>query len=260
MSRFFTYPVWIFLLFICCEEAIEVPADDSGTPKLVVEGLLTSEFKPQEITLTTSYINLNATPPPVTNAQVILHDGDTPILLSHDPEVPGVYRTPNMQVLFGKTYTLAILHEGNQYYAQASAAFGTPLPELKYFPVDSSQYEYQYEDSVNSMTEVIITWPYGADSTVTRRAFYYTLGVIEVNSVFAPDKSPLRFPPGATIFRRKYSLTDSHQEFLRSFLSEVDWRGGAFDVEAANVLTNITGGALGYFSVSVVDTDSTLVE
>ena len=91
-------------------------------------------------------------------------------------------------------------------------------------------------------------------------AFYYTLDVIDVNQIFAPDKEEIIFPKGAKFFRRKYSLSEKHQEFLRSLLSETDWRGGFFDVAQGNVKTNLSSGAVGFFAVSMVQTDITVVD
>ena len=43
-------------------------------------------------------------------------------------------------------------------------------------------------------------------------------------------------------------------------LSETEWRGGLFDVKRANVITNLSEGAVGFFAVSTVVTDTTTVD
>ncbi len=257
---------WIFILtmvMLGCEEAFEYEPnvlDDL----LVVEAFITSERKPQEVRLSMTYSDLNADPPPITNALVALHDGDTTIILTHDQERPGTYMTDTLQGLFDKMYTLYILYDGEEYYAQATSAFGSPLEPIVIREREDGLFEFIYQESSEpSMTEVVVSWDetdsLGQSKPVEHKAFYYTLNSIDITSVFAPEKSSLTFPEGAQIFRRKYSLTDNHQDFIRSFLSEVDWRGGIFDVSAGNVLTNLTTGAVGYFSVSMVRTDTTIV-
>jgi hypothetical protein len=42
-------------------------------------------------------------------------------------------------------------------------------------------------------------------------------------------------------------------------LSETEWRGGAFDVQRENVPTNLSKGAIGFFAVSTVLSDTTII-
>ncbi|MEQ8880766.1 MAG: DUF4249 family protein [Cyclobacteriaceae bacterium] len=258
---------WLIILTVLilgCEEAFEyepVLQDDL----LVVEAFITNEKKPQEVHLSKTYSEINNEPPSITDALVAIHDGDSIIILTHDHERPGTYMSDSLRGLFGKTYTLYIRHEGKEYYAQATSAFGSPLEPLQTHDLENGLFQFIYQESSEpSMTEVIVSWEetdsLGQVSQEERRAFYYTLKSFDINSVFAPEKDNLVFPAGAQLFRRKYSLTDGHQDFIRSFLSEVDWRGGIFDVSAGNVLTNLTDGAVGYFSVSMVRTDTTIIE
>ncbi|MEQ8425482.1 MAG: hypothetical protein RIA63_12280, partial [Cyclobacteriaceae bacterium] len=67
------------------------------------------------------------------------------------------------------------------------------------------------------------------------------------------------FPENAVVIRKKFSVSPGYQSFLRSILSETEWRGGVFDVQRANAATNLTEGAIGYFAVSTVVTDTTIV-
>jgi hypothetical protein len=42
-------------------------------------------------------------------------------------------------------------------------------------------------------------------------------------------------------------------------MAETEWRGGLFDVQPGNVRTNLSEGAVGYFAVSQVAADSTII-
>ena len=68
------------------------------------------------------------------------------------------------------------------------------------------------------------------------------------------------FPKGSSIIRKRYSVSEPYETFLRSLLSETEWRGGVFDIERANVNTNLSEGAIGFFAASTVVTDTTIVE
>lgn len=109
------------------------------------------------------------------------------------------------------------------------------------------------------MTNIRAEWSVDG-SRQTKEAFFYTLDVVDITKTFAPEKEPFTFPKGSTLHRKKYSLTLDHQNFLRSLLAEIDWRGGGFDAAPGNVLTNLSEGAVGYFYVSMVDSDSTIVD
>jgi len=247
-----------------CEEANEWENDNNSAPLLVVEALLTNENIRHRVRLSETFVNLNDPPAPVSNAIVAVNDGERTMRLQEDPNSPGDYLSDTIRALFGKTYTLYVRHQREEHYAQAGASFITPLEPLIVKETSDGTLEFVYEESdTPSMTEVVVRWKEiddnGAEIQRESRAFFYTLQVIDVNRIFAPDKQPLVFPKGATLTRRKYSLSKEHQEFLRSFLSEVEWRGGPFDVAPGDVVTNITNGALGYFSVSMVESDTTMV-
>lgn len=70
----------------------------------------------------------------------------------------------------------------------------------------------------------------------------------------------LLFLWGSTVIRRKYSVSAAYRNFLRSMLSETEWRGGIFDVDRANTATNLSAGATGFFAVTTVVADTTTVQ
>ncbi|MEO9966319.1 MAG: DUF4249 family protein [Reichenbachiella sp.] len=256
------YIIAIPLLFICCEETFDWGTGGQNEPLLVVEALLTNENKRHEVSLSLTRDQLNESPEYVDNAFVFINDSDTTYRLTKHPTRPGIYLTDSLRALYGKLYTLFIIHDQKEYFALTISSFGAPLEPLVTTTTEDGQLEYIYQESSSpSMTEVEIRWP---DTDVNAapdiRAYYYTLAVIDINKVFAPDQEKIVFPPGSSISRKKYSLTQNHQDFLRSLLSETDWRGGLFDVAPGNVETNLSDGAVGYFAVSMVSSDVTIVE
>ena len=77
--------------------------------------------------------------------------------------------------------------------------------------------------------------------------------------MFRPDKQDVYFPVGTKVVRRKYSMNQFQEDFVRTLMAETEWRGGLFDVQPGNVQTNLSEGAVGYFSVSQALTDSTII-
>ena len=230
----------------------------------MIESILTNENKRHEVRVTRSFQSFEGEAEPVSNAVVTISDGEETFSLTPKEGAPGVYWTDPLVAVFGKNYTLMVTQDAVTYQAHATAAPGSPIEPLNLESLETGDYEFIYEESSQpSMLELSIAWeePDDNDQIVTRNidAFYFTLDVLEVNKIFAPDKEVVVFPRGASVFRRKYSLSEAHQEFLRSFLSEVDWRGGFFDVAQGNVVTNFDNGALGFFAVSMVQTDQQIV-
>ena len=91
------------------------------------------------------------------------------------------------------------------------------------------------------------------------KTYYYTLESIDVNQIFKPDQNNNQFPAGSIVLRKKYSMSENQQEFYRTFLSETQWRGSPFDIQKGNVATNLSEGAIGFFAVSTVVSDTTVI-
>ncbi len=108
-----------------------------------------------------------------------------------------------------------------------------------------------------------IDWKTTADclpgNTCEGRIVFYDLKTIDVNEIYKPGKTEFLFPVNSTIIRKKYSISSAYRTFLRSVLSETEWRGGLFDVERANATTNLSAGAIGFFAVTSVVSDTTVV-
>ena len=246
-----------------CEETIDWNTNDQAESLLVVEALLTNEKKRHEVKLSLTRSELSDQTISVDDALVFIHDGETTFQLSPDPNQPGVFLTDSMRALFSKVYSLFIAYDGNEYFSASYSSFGSPIDEpLITEETDDGLLEFKYQESSSpSMMEVEVRLPNtNASDLPDIVAYYYTLEIIEVNKVFAPEKEEIIFPKGSQVTRKKYSLTENHQDFLRSLLSEIDWRGGLFDVAAGNVNTNLSEGAVGYFAVSMITTDITVVE
>ena len=86
------------------------------------------------------------------------------------------------------------------------------------------------------------------------RLLYYTLPTIDVSEIFAPGIQTIYFPSGTYITEKKYSITREHAEYIRALLLESKWQGGLFDTEHANLPTNMSNGAIGFFGACGVNT------
>jgi Domain of unknown function (DUF4249) len=258
------YILTIFIVtLVACERPIDRPIQLGDTNTLIVEGIITNEKKSHLIKLSNPHAQ-NGGQVPVSGAILQIVESNNIYLASESPAGSGTYVTQTMQAAFSKTYELRIQYQGNEYSAQDSSVPVEPLPKLSYRKVN----ELYTLNSIQSgsgpnFIDHNVTWKNTtfctSGNTCEGRITFYDLKTADVNELFKPSKKEFVFPMGSTVIRKKYSCSPAFQTFLRSVLSETEWRGGVFDVQRANATTNLSNGAIGFFAVSTVLTDTTII-
>lgn len=250
---------------MACEDRIELPLQSEGKDLLVVEGVLTNENSAHKIKLSFPYQSMNGKSTPVSGATVtIQEDNGTVYALTEFPIASGEYYTPVFRAVVGSVYTLRIQYQGKEYIAQDSSVPVEPLIELDYKRVNDAYMLNLYPSGQSAnYIDHDISWKNTAACLTADncdgRIVYYDLKTIDVNEIYKPDKAEFLFPLGTSIIRKKYSVSPAYRAFLRSVLSETEWRGGAFDVDRANATTNLSTGAIGFFAVASVVSDTTII-
>ncbi len=259
--------VFATLIFTGCEREFPTKLQETNLNALVVDGLITNELKPQHIYLSISNSKLNLPSEPVLGATVVVSDGSNNYEFYESTVNHGSYYSLPFQAVVGKKYSLTINYKSTTYIASESMV---PVTEL--LPIDISKEKdsnlYTYNNVKGgdpAMIEVIFDWTgnytytnkYGSNKA---QATYYVLKNLDINEALGADRQVIRFPEDTKIVRRKYSLSKDYQAFARSLLMETEWRGGIFDVQQGNVTTNISNGALGFFTVCMVVMDSMIVK
>lgn len=252
------------LLITACEEHSNVKLSSPDSNLIAVEGIITNEKTNHRIRITQPYKIQNQKPVPVTGAIVQLTDETIVLELTETPAGSGDYYTPELIAVTGKVYTLSIQYQGKEYIAQDSAEPLEPLQALQYKKIND-----KYELILNAAGEEAnyidhyVTWK-DTDACITEsqcegRVVFYDLKTIDVNDIYKPKKDEFTFPVNTTVIRKKYSISSTYKTFLRGMLSETQWRGGYFDVQRADVPTNLSEGAVGFFAVSTVISNTTLI-
>lgn len=266
------------LLIISCEDAINTSLETINTDLLVVEGLLTNEKIAHKIKLSLPHSEINGDPIPAAGAVVSILEGrpggedfeaDTTFLLTEIPLNSGEYFSDPFRAVFGRIYVLAINYEGNLYSAFDASESGEPLPDLDLDTTIVNEEFLLFQlgfnesgDNANFITHDL-SWANTSfcqpDTLCEGKIVFYDLKTFDVHDIYKPEKTDFLFPVNTTIIRKKYSVNERYRSFLRSVLSETEWRGGLFDIQRANASTNLSEGAIGYFAVSTVVTDTTIV-
>ncbi len=261
-----------FLSFFGCVKETEWINQGSLPDLIIVDGMLTDIQGSQVIKLRYPVSSLNEIPKPVTGANVIINTEDSSFVLSESTLVPGNYLTRgNFIATAGKTYTLLVFQGDKSFTAKAQMAEKINFDPLIY-QKNSEDMLYHvdfvasaFETGNPAMWEVLMDWSMVpgytlADTATTRaRLLFYTLPTIDVTEIFAPEMEKVSFPAGTVIEQRRYSLTPEHAEFIRALLSETNWQGGLFGTTQANVSTNLSNGAKGFFGVCAVSRLSFIV-
>lgn len=254
----------IYLLLGACEEIVYRPSNIENSNVIVVEGIITNEKTNHHIVISFPYTSQNGSRSPVSGAILKIKEGVTEYSVTETPTGSGNYFTEEMRAVFGKTYTLSIQYQGKEYVAQDSSVPVEPLQVLNYEKVND-QFRLVLFDAGQdpNFVDHSISWS-GTPSCISGascegKIVFYDLKTIDVNEIYKPKKVDFTFPLNSLIVRRKYSVSPAYQSFLRSVLSETEWRGSVFDVQRANAATNLSEGAIGFFAVSTVVSDTTLI-
>ncbi len=261
----------IFFLHGCVKETPWMLQDELPG-KLIVDAIITDEVKTHQVTLSYPVSALNQASVPVTGAGVLISNEDSTWQMTEYPPNSGKYCTPaSFFARMQKNYTLLISVSGKVYTAKATMINGSFFGELKYsmnkennlYHVDWVANAFSTEKA--AMWELLIDWSMvpgyeQLDSLENHaRMLFYTLPTLDVSEVFAPMMEAVYFPEGSIITERRHSLTPQHAEFIREMLLETNWAGGLFTVASANVGTNLSEGAFGYFGACAVTELSVIV-
>lgn len=264
----------IFLLAIllalssCKEEKIEWELEMENELRLVVDAKLTNERKAHEVKLSLPVYEINGEPRPVSGAEIALFDGSDTIYLSEDPLRKGVYLTePDVQGVVNKNYILAIKVNDYLFWAAARMEGVAPIRAPGYYKVsdDPELYEVNFGGSDSpSLIKLELDWSAvegyeelpDEENHAIVFGYYFSVLTVDANELFASNHDRVRVPPGTHVIITKESLSDGYQEYLRGMLSETTWNGGLFDVKPGDPFTNLSAGAIGYFSATSVLRDT----
>lgn len=251
----------IAILMVSCEKQQDWALQPSDNDFLVVDGIITSELKFQTIKLSKPVSELNGAPLPVSGATVLVSTDQSNLTFKEMATEPGTYRS--LVPFIGsknKVYSLLINSGDEVYTAKAALAPAVSVFDFVNYQLNEKENRYHftrtpfpYSPVLPGMYEIELDWS-GAEGyegqnpdSCRAKVYYYTLPTIDVSEVFAPGMESVTFPPGTVITERRYSLSSEHASFLRAVLLETTWQGGYFNTASANIPTNMSSGARGFF-------------
>ncbi len=265
----------IFLIF-GCEEVIDWPVD-SDEVRLIVEGRITNEMKAHQITLTQTADYFNpADPVPVENAIVTISDGNETFSL--EQSAPGVYQSEPFAGQVGRTYSLAIalaspLAGESEFTASSTMMAPATLDSMSARNIEEEDFgelfEYtslavwgvgNLEDENGYLIEVYLNDELESDSideAVTFDDEFFSEEFVAFE-LYAIEEPMAEENDSVTLIM--HTVEKEFVEFHDQLLTESEPRDPfGLSSPPANVSTNISGTALGYFYASSVDTVTAIV-
>ena len=254
------------LIATACSEAIDIDLNEGENNRLVVAGEITNEPGPYSVRLTrsTSYF-YNQPAPAELGATVTISDGEqTFVLLDDDND--GTYWTDSSALgVPGRTYTLNIkLANGEEYeavdhmpipnrfdtiyYEYTNEEYGLTLPQYHYFfyatlteqkGVDDCYLIYVYfNDSCYNSKFEDIKWRF-AGSMYDGCGFFEKVQICDANEDSIPKKPEARFD--------LFSASTEYHQFIKDMSDETFGNATILQGPPANIYTNVSNGALGFF-------------
>lgn len=269
----------IFGFIACTEDVTEDIAkkmDEQESSRLVVEGSITTEAKAHQVRLTHTANYFSNVPTPIeSGAAVTISDGDQTITLE-EGATPGIYETASdFAGEAGKTYTLNVTTiDGEEYTSSSLLPTVEPMDSIvavdTIFPMTKEQYYslrlYAHEPQGKGDSYMFNI--YMKDSTGAYNLCNDTLNETSFVNDELIDGMHLR---GIEVYRldRKevdklgldvidvrvdmLSMTKEQYDFYIAVVSEsAEGMAGMFGGPPANIPTNISNGAFGFFSASDV--------
>jgi hypothetical protein len=247
-----------------CEEQIESESGNTAPVRMVVDAMVTNQPGESYVKLSLPLANPNEAIKMVSGAIITISDGENYTTLSEEPSEKGVYKPKaNLRGVTGKTYKIVIQTAG---YKDSASSYLLPVSTLKEFKTyeNASIPGHYYISGENGGNPSIIM--YSVDSMTFAgnighpvNIYEYILGSFDVPQIFSPKKETISFPAGSRVIRKKYSLTPEYEAYIRSILSETEWRGGLFDVQPGNPQGNFGSSTFGYFAGCSMVTDTVYI-
>ncbi len=246
------------LLLPACQQVVTVELNDAA-PKIVIEGLIVDDTTHTAVMVSKSgdYFTPSLTVDYLHNATVLLSDGSGRTDTLHE-SAPGRYDGATISPRPGQTYGLKVISEGKEYTALSTMPPAVPLDSLS---IEKDNTRGESRLSVYAMFK---------DPPGTRNYYrlqLYINGALPVSSLGIPqvrynlytdkltDGSNARYRlrigtvnPGDTITVKLLSIDRATYDYYNTLRTILSSDRSPLSQAPANPNTNLSGGALGFFS------------
>lgn len=262
--------VLLLIMMSGCEVPFE-PELDSAEPKVVIEAEVNNIDRPAafvKLSRTAPYLDPD-TKRPIRAATIVISSAEVSDTLHEVDTIPGYYISERIEGIVGEHYRLDVYVDGAHYWSESLMK--------ENFRIDSINYSIE-APAWDRNTEQYVIWGYGQDPPQLGDLALFQLyrndaqllavdGYMYVNDDKFTNGQYLAGPVGSfgfdaegdTITLEVSSLTQETFEYIDQVIDLQSGIGGPFSAVPTNPVTNIEGGALGYFKVSSMSRDTVIL-
>jgi hypothetical protein len=257
------YLLILILLFFGCEKVIDVDLNES-VPAVVIEGNLSSgpDFAEVKISMTSSYFD--TLPSEKVSGAVVTVSTDFGDKYIFSESENGIYHSNDIHYKTGETYRLSVEVNGEKYEASSKLNPQVNIDSVKFYYEDSySFFEAGYYVNVYLFDPPGISNYYrikvsknGVLQNTIDDFFIFDDRYLDGNSIeINLFNNPFKLNDTVTV--QLISLDEGAYEYFKTFQEVVNNNPGS--AAPANPNSNLSNGALGYFSVWSSDTRSFII-
>ena len=246
-----------------CKKVIQVNLNNAA-PQIVIEGNITDQSGPYQVTITKT-VNFSASNvfPPVSGATVQITDSTTGQVVVLSETDSGVYTTNSIKGVPMHTYNLLVIAEGKQYTASSTMPERVPLDSVTF----AENIDFSNKKDINAVVNF-------QDPPGLGNYYQFTeyLNGKQVPDIFVFEdrlsdgkyiEDPLYndstyLQRGDTLLLSMYCIDKNIYNYFFT-LTQVTGNGSFQSATPANPNTNLSNGALGYFSAHTVAKERLLV-
>jgi hypothetical protein len=255
------------LLLHSCTKVIDVKINDTAK-KYVIAGKITDQPGGCEVSISqTKNFNEDNTFAGISGASVSITDNSTGTVTSLSESAPGTYTNATLSGMSGKAYTLQVLVGGQTFTAISAMPQKVNLDTL-YITKDN------LFGNINYLANVTITDPPGKGNNYSLKEYVNGKKMKQIlvtnddyfdgkklESKLFPDQTTSdedKVKPGDTI-RMDMMCIDANV-YKYWFSLQQSATGANQSAAPANPVTNMQGGALGYFSAQTMQVKTAIVQ
>ena len=259
----------ILFLLSACEKSVDWDLETTDDVRIVVEAILTDENQVQEIFLTETFTDLNGTAQGIEEANVVVEVNEVVYTFLQDPNLPARwYSEVPFAVIDDLNYQLRISWKDRVYTANSELSSVFPIPSPFFNPIAESDsltlgsFIPPFSSEEQALYQIDIDWRHLNDTVdlAQARVYEYTFNAVDMSQLVRPPRVPVYFPRGSFVQIKKFGLNEDYAAYLRALAIETEWSGTFFYGPSDNLPTNLSDGALGFFSTCAVLVDSLVAE
>lgn len=258
LSSYFSFVFAVSASLISCQKVIDIDLK-STEPRIVIQGSITDQEGSYsvEIHKTVNFNEVNDFPP-VSGALVVISDDleNSEILTETSP---GIYTGSSLQGVPGRTYTLSVKVNDQEYKAVSTMPLPVEITDLKIRQSDfgpDKVVDVTFNDilDVDNYYRIIQIINGSQQPEIDIYDDEFNNGT-EINYTLFTDREDVDLQKGDSIVVLLRSIDEPTFEFYRTAREAL-----GSSQSPANPNSNLSNGALGYFSAFAVRQDTVIVE